>query len=157
MTALPDPAAVNTAPTTRRVEVTARDIRRFAQAIGDDDPLYHDEAYARGTVHGGLVAPPLFCQSLTYADAPPAALPPDGSPLETAHPVPAERLVGGSSDYRIERLVRPGDVITVTTHPSRVTTKAGRSGTLYLIEVETEFTDAQGRRVASERATYIKR
>jgi acyl dehydratase len=142
----------------RQVEVTAQAIRRFAQAIGDDDPLYHDAAYAASTRHGGIVAPPLFCQSLAYDDLPPALLPPDGSPRETAAlPVPAQRLVGGSSDYRIERLVRPGDVITVTTRPGQVTTKTGRSGTLYLIEVETVFTDAQGALVARERATYIKR
>lgn len=141
----------------RRVEVTAQAIRRFAQAIGDDDPLYHDDAYATTTRHGGLVAPPLFCQSLAYADVPVSQLPPDGSPLETIAPVPAERLVGGSSEYHVERLVRPGDVITVTTRPSTVTKKEGRTGTLYLIEVETLFTDAQGRPVARERATYIKR
>lgn len=141
----------------RRVEVTAASIRRFAQAIGDPDPLYHDEVYAASTVYGGIVAPPLFCQSLTYDDVGLDQLPPDGSPVEMAVPVPAQRLVGGSSEYRIHRLVRPGDVITVCSRLKDIGTKDGRSGTLYLIQVETEFTDAQGCPVARELATYIKR
>jgi acyl dehydratase len=52
----------------RRCEVTRRDIRRFAQAIGATDRVHYDEAYARTTSHGAIVAPPLFCQSLTYED-----------------------------------------------------------------------------------------
>lgn len=142
---------------TRRVEVTARDIRRFAQAIGETHPLHHDEDYAAATAHGGIVAPPLFCQSLTYDDVALEHLPADGSPIEMDVAVPAQRLVGGSSDYRVHRLVRPGDVITVTSQLLGIDTKTGRSGTLYLIRVETTFTDAQGQPVASEIATYIKR
>ena len=33
-------------------DVTLRDIKRYAQAIGDADPLYYDEAYAATTSYG---------------------------------------------------------------------------------------------------------
>ena len=82
---------------TRQVEVTRRDIKRFAQSIGSDDPLHFDEEYARTTRHGGIVAPPLFCQSLTYEDVPASELLPDGSPKELDVPIPAKRTVGGGS------------------------------------------------------------
>jgi acyl dehydratase len=141
----------------RRVEVTARDIKRFAQAIGETNPVHFDEEYACRTRHGGIVAPPLFCQSLTYEDVPPDHLAPDGSPVELAAPVPATRTVGGSSEYTIHRLVRPGDVIEITTVLRDVTAKQGRSGLLYLISVETTFTDVDQSPVAGELATYIKR
>lgn len=141
----------------RQVQVTLRDIRRFAQAIGETDPVHHDEAYAATTPYGGVVAPPLFCQSLAYDDVSPDQLAADGSPIELNAPVPAERVVGGGSDYRIHRLVRPGDVILVRSRLKGVTPKEGRSGTLYLVQVETEFTDQQGQPVAHELATYIKR
>jgi acyl dehydratase len=91
-----------------RYTVTARDIKRFAQAIGETNPVHYDEELAKGTVHGGIVAPPLFCQSLTYEDAAVHELDPDGSPIELSAPIPARRVVGGSSEYRISRLVRPG-------------------------------------------------
>ena len=141
----------------RRCEVTRRDIRRFAQAIGATDRVHYDKAYARTTRHGAIVAPPLFCQSLTYEDVPPEQLPADGSPLELHVPIPAQRAVGGGSDYTIHRLVRAGEVITVTSQLKDIYTKQGRSGLLYLVVVETLFEDERGEPVAAETATYIKR
>jgi acyl dehydratase len=35
-------------------------ILRFAEGIGDGNPLWTDPAYAAGTTHGGLIAPPSF-------------------------------------------------------------------------------------------------
>lgn len=141
----------------RRCEVTRRDIRRFAQAIGATDRVHYDEAYARTTRHGTIVAPPLFCQSLTYEDVPPEQLLADGSPLELHVPIPAQRAVGGGSDYTIHRLVRAGEVITVTSQLKDIHTRQGRSGLLYLVVVETLFEDERGEPVAAETATYIKR
>lgn len=156
---VPEPVAATAPglPRVRQVAVTLRDIRRFAQAIGETDPVHHDEAHARGTPYGGVVAPLLFCQSLAYDDVAPDRLAPDGSPIELDAPVPAERVVGGSSEYTVHRLVRPGDVITVRSQLKSVTPKEGRSGTLYLVQVETDFTDQLGAPVARELATYIKR
>jgi acyl dehydratase len=137
--------------------VTRRDIRRFAQAIGATDRVHYDETYARTTHHGAIVAPPLFCQSLTYEDVPPHELPPDGSPVELYVPIPAQRTVGGGSDYRIHRLVRAGETITVTSQLKDIYTKQGKSGLLYMVVVETVFEDERGEPVAAETATYIKR
>jgi acyl dehydratase len=141
----------------RRCAVTARDIKRFAQAIGTTEGIHCDEEYARSTRHGALVAPPLFCQTLTYADVPPDRLPADGSPAELAVPLEAQRTVGGSSDYTVHRLVKAGETITVTSLVKDVYTKQGRSGPLWMVVVETHFDDADGAPVASETATYVKR
>ncbi len=141
----------------RRCEVTRRDIARFAQAIGATDPVHFDEAHARTTRYGGIVAPPLFCQSLTYEEVPAELLPADGSPLELNVPIPAPRAVGGSSEYVIHRLVRAGEVITVTSQLKDIQARPGRSGLLYLLVVETLFADQHGEPVAAETATYIKR
>lgn len=35
-------------------------VLRFAEGIGDDNPLWIDANYAEGTRHGGLIAPPSF-------------------------------------------------------------------------------------------------
>jgi acyl dehydratase len=35
-------------------------IMRFAEGIGDDNPLWTNAAYAAGTPHGGIIAPPSF-------------------------------------------------------------------------------------------------
>ena len=41
-------------------EVTRDSVRHYAHGIGDPNPLWCDEAYARGTRWGGLLAPPSF-------------------------------------------------------------------------------------------------
>ena len=124
-------------------EVTARDIRRFRQAIGDPG----DET----------LAPPLFCQVMAYRDADPADLPPDGSPLELRADLPHARTVGGASDWLIRRQVRAGERIEVRVTQHGATRKPGRQGPLDLVEVETHFVDASGALVARERATYLQR
>ncbi len=46
-------------------EVNRPMIRHWAQAMNDRNPIYTDAAYAAGTRHGGLVAPPTMLQAWT--------------------------------------------------------------------------------------------
>ena len=48
------------ARSTEPFEVTRNDIRRFARAIGDTNPAYHDVEAAKALGHPDLVAPPTF-------------------------------------------------------------------------------------------------
>ena len=43
-------------------------VRKFAEAIGDPSPLYVDEATAKASRYGGLVAPPTFPRTLDYGE-----------------------------------------------------------------------------------------
>ncbi len=142
---------------TRHYDVTKRDIRRFAQAIGEANPVHFDEDYAKETKYGTIVAPPLFCQMFTFEDVPADRLPPDGSPIEIDIPVPAQRTVGGASTYEVFQRVKAGDRIAAKSTLKDVFAKNGRSGRLYFIVVETEFSNQRDEVVARETAIYIKR
>jgi acyl dehydratase len=157
MAATPDVLPLIGVPKVRRYDVTARDIRHFAQAIGEEDPVHFDEDYAKTTKYGASVAPPLFCQMFTFEDVPAQQLPRDGSPVELDIPIPAQRTVGGGSCYEIFPRVRAGDRITVKSMLLDVLAKEGRSGQLYFLVVETEFLNQKNELVARETATYIKR
>lgn len=141
----------------RRYDVTARDIRRFAQAVGETNPVHYDEDYAKSAGYGTIVAPPLFCQMFTFEDVPADRLPGDGSPIEMDVPIPAQRTVGGASSYEIFQRVRAGDQITAKSTLRDVFSKEGKSGKLYFVVVETEFSNQRNEPVARETATYIKR
>jgi len=141
----------------RQYDITRRDIKRFAQAIGETSPLHFDEDYAKSTRYGAIVAPPLFCQMFAFEDVPTDQLPHDGSPIEIDIPIPAQRTVGGASSYEIFQRVRAGDQITVRSTLKNVFTREGKSGRLYLVIVETEFSNQRGEPVAKETATYVKR
>ncbi len=45
-------------------EVASKDaIHHFAEGLGDDNPLWRDEEYAKKTKYGCIIAPPLFLHS----------------------------------------------------------------------------------------------
>jgi acyl dehydratase len=141
----------------RHYDVTKRDIKRFAQAIGETNPIHFDEDYAKSTRYGTIIAPPLFCQMFTFEDVPVDRLPCDGSPIEMDVPLPAKRTVGGASSYEIFQRVKAGDRIIVRSTLRDVFTKEGKSGRLYFVVVVTEFCNQRNEPVAKETATYIKR
>lgn len=137
--------------------VTARDIKRFAQSIGNTNPLHYDESFARQTSFGTIIAPPLFCQCMAFEDVPLTKLPDDLSPVELDVDLPVTKTLGGESRYTFYKYIRPGDIITVTTQMKDVIRKKGRSGELFLISIETRFINQLGETVAEELATYVKR
>jgi acyl dehydratase len=138
-------------------DVTAKDIRRYAQAIGDPNPLYHDESYARGTTHGGIIAPPLFCHALAFEDVPADQLRADGLPTELDVPLPTARAVGGGSRFDVGEPVRPGDVITARKEISDIYRKSGKSGDLVFVVLDTTYTNQDGAVVAHERGSFVNR
>jgi acyl dehydratase len=46
-----------------REPVNSITIRQITDVVGDSNPIYRDDAFARGTVHGGIVAPPTSLQA----------------------------------------------------------------------------------------------
>jgi 3-hydroxybutyryl-CoA dehydratase len=52
------------------VILTKEMIQKYARAIGDLNPLYFDEAYAKKTPWGGLIAPPSIHVMLMFACTP---------------------------------------------------------------------------------------
>lgn len=144
-------------PKTHRYVVTARDIKRFAQSIGDTNPLYYDETYAKQTSYGSIIAPPLFCQCMTFEDVPVNELSEDLSPVELKIDLPATKTMGGESHYILHKNIRPGDIITVSTQVESIMKKQGKSGQLFLVSIKTRFVNQLGELVAEELATYVKR
>lgn len=141
----------------REYLVTRKDIRRFAQAIGDTDPLYYDEDYAKTTRFKSIVAPPLFAQAFGFEDVPPEQLLPDGSPTEAAVPIPAKKLVGGGSVFENYIRFKPGDNIVVKSKITDIYSKQGKNGCLYFIVHETCFYNQRQELAAKEVTTFIKR
>jgi len=52
--------SLRTAQSVNNEYATRLAILRFAEGIGDDNPLWTDEAYAASTSYGGIIAPPSF-------------------------------------------------------------------------------------------------
>lgn len=131
---------VDSEPITYDVEKGA--IVKFAQAIGDANPLYNDEEAARRTRYGGLIAPPTFMRSLISNPAP-----------DFKSPYPAN--LDGGSQWEYFYPVRPGDRITVSTRLANLFERPGRLGNMLFSVRETKYVNQFGQTVAIQRTTGI--
>ena len=129
-------------PTLNEVEKGA--IRRFAEAIGDPNPLFNDEAAARDTRFGGMIAPPTFCRSLG-----------SGIP-QVKLDLPGFRALDGGSEWEYHQPIRPGDRITAQSRIADIRETAGRLGPMVFIVVETGYANQFGQLCVTQRSTVIR-
>lgn len=119
-------------------------IRRFADAVGDPNPLYRDPEFARSTRWGGIIAPPTFLCLLM----PPLPIP----PIDYG----TSRLNGGTEFHSLVP-VRPGDVITGQCRLGSVRSTTGRSAPMLIQEREYTYINQTGAVVCRGRAIGIQR
>lgn len=145
----------------RTFQVTARDILRFTVAIGDKNPLWRDEPFARSTPHGGIVAPPFFIAAIPVEeedleDLNEAGL---GKSMGLRMEVPVPGFPGAMATGReidFFEPIRPGDTITVQEELADVYEKQGRRGPLVFIYSVRNYTNQRGQLVAREKAGIIR-
>ncbi|PKB80255.1 MAG: hypothetical protein BZY88_09105 [SAR202 cluster bacterium Io17-Chloro-G9] len=128
-------------PTTTEVEKGA--IIKFAQAIGDDNPVFNDEEAARETRYGGLIAPPTFLRSV------------DSSRAELPFDFPFNRRLDGGSEWEYFEPVRPGDRITAVSRIDDINERKGRLGLMIIMSTVTTYRNQFGQVVATQTGTGI--
>ncbi|MGE0879820.1 MAG: MaoC family dehydratase N-terminal domain-containing protein [Acidimicrobiia bacterium] len=148
--------------------VEAGHIMMFARSIGDPNPVYYDEEYAKSTEVGGIIAPPTFERASAQYDDDYSLRPKIGQPWfgsgkePTGVPpkplAPGEKKTNGlhaEQHYEYHRPLRPGDVLTFETLPGKKWEKVGRSGTLKFTENITEYRDQNGELVVTVRGVGV--
>ena len=126
--------------------VTEEAIASYCEALGETNPLYLDEEFARGTSYGGRIAPPLIFTTVNFRGAGPDAKVEFGN----------ARFLGGE---RIEVLepMRPGDTITAYGQVTEVYEKTGRSGRMVFVVSRTRYQNQNGRDVALVDSSMVHR
>jgi acyl dehydratase len=127
-------------------QVTKEEVIEFAKSVGESNPLYTDEEYARTTPYGGIIAPPTFC--LVFRSH---AMLPD---LKLNY---GKRGLDGGKECQFYAAIRPGDTITGVDRIAEVYEKTGRSGNMIFIVRESEMTNQHGKKVAVIRQSLIRR
>jgi acyl dehydratase len=128
----------------RTLEVEKGAIIKFAEAIGDDNPVFNDEAAARASQYGGLIAPPTFLRSAVSARP------------ELSFDVPFERVLDGGSDWDYFEPVRPGDRITAVSRVEDITERNGRIGLMLIQTIVITYTNQFEQVVATQTNTSIR-
>jgi len=127
-------------------EIEKGQIRRFADALGDPNPIYQDEAAARAAGYPGLVAPPTFATSLTNNER-----------FRHSLDLGTRSILLGEQQIEFTRPVLAGERITVVTKVADVQERAGASGPSDVLVLEDEGKDEKGELVFRTRATLILR
>ena len=138
-----------------REEFGRASIRYFALAMGDTNPLYVDDAYARAAGHPSLIAPPtLICETCQYSNRPPDE---DGYIGHEWHlPVPDSRMIRAGNDYEFMRPVLPEDRISVSWKLEDIIERnSSRGGTQLFVNTLATYRDAKGEIVATNRETLV--
>ena len=145
-------------------EVTLTEIQRYANAVAlrGPNPLYFDEAAAKETPYGGLIAPFQFfsiaftemAETDTLADD---GIPESGSGNSLRPPIPLPRTMGGGNEIEYMRPIRPGEKLTRQSRVAALSERPGRTGRLVFTTIETTYSDEQGKPVVVVRATSISR
>ena len=137
-------AAIGVESESRTYLVEAGAISRFAEAIGDPNPIFSDEEADGRTRYGGIIAPPTFLRSL------------GSGPLKVEIDVPYSGLLDGGSEWEYFQPVRPGDRITVTTNVADLFERQSKLGNTVFIVIESRYVDQLGQLVATERNTLVR-
>ena len=127
-------------------EVEKNAIRRFAEALGDPNPIYVDEAAARGAGFPSLVAPPTFPVALTTNER-----------FRHSLDLGTRSILHGEQQFEFVRPVVAGDRISVKSKVADVQERAGASGPMDVIVLEDEGRDEKGELVFRTRAMLILR
>jgi len=127
-------------------EVEKGSIRRFAEALGDYNPVYYDEDYARASGYPTIVAPPTFPASFHSA-----------ADLRELLGVGIKSLLHAEQAFEYERPILAGDRIYVSTKVVDVLERAGPAGRMDVAIIEDEGRDEEGNLVFKARRTLVVR
>jgi acyl dehydratase len=142
-----DPALIGRVfETTDPVPVTAEMIQKFAEAIGESNPLHTDPEAAKRGPHGGLTAPPSF--AVTFRN---------GQHFFQHVPRFGKQGFDAGKDVEFVEPICPGDAITLSSHVKEIYEKTGRSGSMVFVIVRTTLKNQNGEVVAHVDHRFMNR
>lgn len=136
----------------RVIEVEKGQLRFFAKATNETNPIYFDEDAAKAAGHPTLPAPPTFL--FTLALGAPAKR---GNILdpESGMGIDLRRILHGEQRFAYHRQIYAGDRVTLVTKTSEIYDKKG--GALEFVAQDTEATNDAGELLATMRSVTVIR
>jgi len=126
-------------------------IQRYAQAIGDPNPLYNEPDSASKTKHGRLLAPPGFTGWPVKAERPAEKM---FELLVKAGAPP--RVLDGGVEFEFIEPIGAGDTLAATPRIAGITERETRLGKAMFTTIETAFVNREGNVAVKSRSTLIQ-
>lgn len=129
-------------------DVEKGQLRFFAKATGQSDPIYLDDDAAKAAGFPSLPAPPTFLFSLDLMQ-------PDPFALYREIGVDLNRVLHGEQRFRYARPICAGDSITLRTRIADIYDR--KNGTMEFIVLETDATNQRGEDVGGMTCVIVVR
>lgn len=133
------------------VQVEKEPIRRFAEAIGDANPLFSDEDYAKSRGYRSIIAPPGYIPSYSFPTKKGKGAD-EGRRVRAAFP----RGLNGGGEYELFQTIQAGDVLKVSSRISDIYEREGRIGKMVIIISETVYRNLKDETMLIMRHTGIR-
>jgi acyl dehydratase len=127
-------------------EVDADRIKQYAEAVGEENPIYHDSEAAKAAGFRNQVAPPMFCVVYSAEAMAPAILDPDIG-------INLPMMVHGGQEFAWGEPVCAGDTITTAATCKEIYEKDGKGFYVF----ESVSTNQQGQQTVKATWTNIVR
>jgi len=136
-------------------EVERGAIRRYAEAVGNPNPLYSDVEYAKKSRYGEVICPPgFFGWPIKASTGAVEVMAPVFSALFKAGLV---RILDGGMSYEFFLPVRAGDTLTWYARFVDAREREGKTGKMIFLSFETTYINQRGDLVAKARNTFLAR
>jgi len=124
-------------------------IKEFAEAIGDDNPIYYDPSYSPKTKFGAIPAPPTFTATKAFWRK-------GGTNAEITG-LDNRFILHGEEEYEYFAPIRAGDTLTCKAVITEAYEKAGkRGGKMTFVVFKFNFFNQKGEKVLTSRSTLIQ-
>ncbi|MEP7351343.1 MAG: MaoC family dehydratase N-terminal domain-containing protein [Sphingorhabdus sp.] len=144
---LRDRIGLSSPPETILIEAGA--IRKFARSIGETNPIYFDDDYARTTRFGRIIAPPSYPSCLIFSVM---SRIPGADPAIEGLP----RVLHTDDIVESSRPIMAGDLITSTARLADAFHRTGKQGPMLFEAIDITQTDHMNARVAVVRMITVR-
>ena len=151
---------IGTSGAMKYYEVEKGAVRRFAEAVDDNNPLYMDEEYARKSKYGSIIAPPgFFGWPLKQTRGSPLAvdIPPELEAAFEKAGYPLSLVLDGGMEYEFFAPIRAGDILTAVTTIRNLRERSSETGSIIVSFLDTVYHNQQGELVAKQQLMFVRR
>jgi len=142
-------------------QIERESVRRFAEAVGDLNPLYIDGGYASLSKHGSLITPPGFLSSPWYwgdkEENDEKEISGLGDIIRLLIDAGYPQTFDSGIDYEFLRPVRVGDIITAESSIIEIVERGKGDEKALFLFTETVYTNQIGKTVCISRVTTTHR
>ena len=132
-------------------EVEKGKVREFAEAIGDDNPIYYDLNNAKREGFDNIPIPLTFLTAVEFWGGE------DALRMLEQYQIDPVRVVHGEQEYEFTGDIYAGDLLTVTSKIIDVVVKQGNTGRMDLITTEKRYVNKANELVAISKGVAIHR